>query len=114
MEANETIERTSPKSARTEVSYDVSDESLASAVEAAIHSLKRWEVESSSDGAVRAVRSTRLLKFKDDVNITISGSGEGSSHATFESESRIGKSDLGQNPKNLEELLSAVERELGQ
>lgn len=110
----EDIERTSPKSARVERTYDVSAERLASAVEKAIRSLGRWEVEASpADGDGRAVRSTRLLKFKDDVKIEISGKAE-KSHATFESESRVGKSDLGQNPKNLEELLSAVDRELGE
>ncbi|CAN5678976.1 MAG: DUF1499 domain-containing protein [Actinomycetota bacterium] len=111
MEADKSIERTGPKSARAARSYDVSAERLASAIEKAIRSLRRWEAEASSNGDIRAVRSTRLLKFKDDVTVKISG-GEEASEATFESESRIGKSDLGQNPKNLEELLSAVDREL--
>lgn len=107
----EDIERTGPKSARAERSYDTLAESLQSATRRAIHSLKRWEVEASSNGGVRAVRSTRILKFKDDVAIKISGIGE-ASHATLESASRVGKSDLGQNRRNLRELFAAVEGEL--
>jgi uncharacterized protein (DUF1499 family) len=111
MEFMEDIERTGPKSARAEKSYDVSAESLASAIGKSIHSSKRWEVEASSNGGIRAVRSTRILGFKDDVKISISGSGE-ESHALFESASRVGKSDLGQNRRNLREFLAAVDREL--
>lgn len=112
MKADKNIERTGPKSARATRTYGVSAESLASAVERAIRSLRRWEVEASSGGAVQAVRTTRLFKFKDDVAVKISGSGE-ESHATFESASRVGNSDLGQNPRNLRELFAAVDRELG-
>ncbi len=111
MKADKNIERTGLKSARAARSYDVSAESLASAVEGAIRSLKRWEIEASSNRGIQAVRSTRLFGFKDDVNINISGSGE-ESHATFESASRVGNTDLGQNRRNLRELLAAVEREL--
>lgn len=106
------IEKTGPKSARAERSYEVSPENLASAARRAIHSLRRWEVEASSNGIVQATRTTRILKFKDDVAIKISG-GDGKSHAVFESASRVGKSDLGQNRRNLRELLAAVDRELG-
>ncbi len=105
------IQRTGPISARAARSYETSAKDLASAVERAIQSLKRWRIEASSDGEIQAVRSTRIFKFEDDVNIKISGSE--SSHAVFESASRVGKSDFGQNRRNLTELLTAVDRELG-
>lgn len=111
MKADKNIERTGPISARAERSYDVSAEDLAIAIEEAIHALKRWRIEASSNGAIRAVRTTRLFGFEDDAAINISGTLEGS-HSTFESASRVGKSDLGQNPRNLKELLAAVDREL--
>lgn len=107
----EDIERTGPRSARAARSYETSAENLASAVERAIHALDRWRLEASTDGAIRAVRSTRLFKFEDGVTVEISGGGE-SSHAVFESESRVGHTDLGQNRRNLKELLAAVDRNL--
>ncbi|MBA2694159.1 MAG: DUF1499 domain-containing protein [Rubrobacter sp.] len=106
------IERTGPKSARAEVSYEVPAEKLASAIERAIHTSKRWRLGSSSNGTIKAVRTTRIFKFEDDITIKISGDDE-NAHAVFESASRVGNSDLGQNRRNLRELLPAIERELG-
>lgn len=111
MEADKNIERTGPISARASKSYEVSPEKLAPAIEKAIHTSKRWRLESSSDETIKAVRTTRLFKFEDDVAVEISGSGE-ESRALFESASRVGNTDLGQNRRNLKELLKAVEREL--
>lgn len=110
-ENRQNIEKTSPNSARGEVSYEASSEELALAIERAMRSLKRWRIEASSDGTIKAVRSTRILKFEDDVAVEVSGDG-GLSRAVFESASRVGNYDLGQNRRNLRELLAAVDREL--
>ena len=53
------------------------------------------------------IHSTRLWRFRDDVTVTIEAGTEGSTiNAT--SQSRIGQGDLGQNPRNLRELLQAI------
>lgn len=103
------VKRTGPKSARAAGSYDTSPERLTSVIRGAIDSLPRWKIERESDGLIEAVRSTRLFKFEDDVMVKISGSGE-ESKVVFESASRVGKGDLGQNRRNLRELLEAVDR----
>ena len=58
-------------------------------------------------GRVRLERTTRLWRFVDDVEVTLARVSEGVSlEAT--SRSRVGKGDLGQNPRNLRELLAAL------
>lgn len=79
---------------------------------AAIESLPNWSLEVSDEGNLHAVRTTKLIRFKDDIGVTVTPSGEGSK-LEAESKSRVGKGDLGQNPKNLEELLDALEGEVG-
>lgn len=105
------FERPTPNSARTRRSYASSPEKLESAVEKTVESLPRWTLLSSGDGELHATRRTRFFRFKDDVTVRIAGQPNGS-EATFESASRIGKADFGQNPRNLRELLEAINREL--
>ncbi|TWT96976.1 hypothetical protein Pla108_27530 [Botrimarina colliarenosi] len=50
------------------------------------------------------VRSTSLWKFKDDVWVVIEDRGDGVLRLHGDSRSRLGKGDLGQNPRNLGEL----------
>ncbi|MGB3633440.1 MAG: DUF1499 domain-containing protein [Rubrobacteraceae bacterium] len=105
------FERPTPNSARTRRAYSVSPEELTNIVEKAIENLPRWTVESSADGVVSATRKTGLLRFTDDITVRVVERASGS-EAHFESASRVGKGDLGQNPRNLEELLEAINREL--
>lgn len=86
----------------------------AQLVERAAAELSRWELveeTSGKDGVVTLalVRTTPLLRFRDDITVTISPEGNGSI-ITAESQSRVGRGDLGQNPRNLKELLGAVRR----
>lgn len=90
-----------------------------------------WEVVSrGSDGPIERlhlVHKTRLWRFRDDVQVTIepmeiegeqagveslaaepTGSMATGARVSAESASRIGKGDLGQNPRNLRELMRAV------
>ncbi len=62
---------------------------------------------------MRAVRRTRLFPFADDVSVERSGpdDGAGPVRETFESASRVGRHDLGQNGRNLPELLRGRGRE---
>lgn len=101
-------ERTGENSARAAKSYPVTTDELRKALGRAASKLDRWEMTNDAE----LVRTTKILRFKDDVEIEVSADGEGS-RLTASSASRVGKSDLGQNPKNLEELFAAVDRELG-
>jgi uncharacterized protein (DUF1499 family) len=59
----------------------------------------------------RFVRTTGLLGFKDDITVRVKATAEGT-RITAESQSRVGRGDLGQNPRNLKELLTAIRERL--
>lgn len=105
------MERTGPNSARAVAVYDASADELRAAVLAALRALKRWRVDEEAGAGIAATRSTRIFGFEDGVRIQVSGSGEGS-EAVFESHSKTGHYDFGQNRRNLKELLDAVNRRL--
>lgn len=104
-------ERPTPNSAQTRRAYSATPERLTAAIEEAIESLPRWALQNSADGELHATRQTRLFGFEDDVTVRIVEQASGS-EARFESASRVGKGDLGQNPRNLRELLETIDREL--
>jgi uncharacterized protein (DUF1499 family) len=85
---------------------------LAEGTENAVKSLANWRLESSSrEGSVLTlhfVRTTPLMRFQDDIHVRIEPEAEGRSVLSAVSRSRVGKGDLGQNPRNLRELLVAV------
>ncbi len=95
--------------------YAASPERVAKAVEAALGKLPRWEIVGSGQGRashrVEAVHTTRVFRFKDDVSVRIWKEGE-KTQVSVRSKSRIGKGDLGQNARNIRELLAALDREL--
>lgn len=102
------------RSARTARTYPVSVKALVSAFEEAIRGLPRWELALSCGEEVRAVRRTRAGS-RDDVTVRLAPLESGdhtNTHARFESASRIGGWDLGQNRRNLNELLRAVDESL--
>lgn len=79
-----------------------------------VDALPRWHVESRDDAThtLRATRKTRLWGFTDDVTIRLEETTDGTRvHAR--SQSRIGKGDLGQNRRNLQELFVALQRHFG-
>jgi uncharacterized protein (DUF1499 family) len=83
---------------------------LADVVVAAVQELPRWElIEQSREPNVELhfVRTTGLMRFRDDVRVRIEPVG-GGSRLSAVSRSRVGKGDLGQNPRNLRELLDKV------
>ena len=61
---------------------------------------------------MRAVRKTRLFGFEDDVTARVYPDPVGA-RLELTSASRLGKGDFGQNPRNLEELLRAVDGAAG-
>jgi uncharacterized protein (DUF1499 family) len=81
-------------------------------VEAAVKRLPRWAVErvDAAAGAVGLTRRTRLLRFVDDVTIRLEPVG-GGTRVQARSQSRFGAVDLGQNRRNLIELLGALKEE---
>jgi uncharacterized protein (DUF1499 family) len=85
------------------------------AVEHAAEGLPNWELrEVISDGPVAElhfIRTTPLIRFKDDVIVKISEE-HGETLVEAESKSRVGRGDLGQNPRNLKELMRAVRLQL--
>jgi uncharacterized protein (DUF1499 family) len=52
------------------------------------------------------------MRFKDDIWVTLApGETEGTTIVQVRSQSRLGRGDLGQNPRNIKELLSRLEQE---
>jgi uncharacterized protein (DUF1499 family) len=96
---------------RTVVSPQAPPELATQVVERA-RSLRGWELaEESADEtaiALHFVRTTGLMKFRDDIRVHIQPAADGGSRLSAESRSRVGKGDLGQNPRNLRELLDKV------
>ena len=89
--------------------YPLSPVQTAHAVVDAIESLPRWEVVAGKDGVIWATRRTRLFRFVDDIYLLLLPAHD--STAIFaRSASRVGKSDLGQNRRNLGELWEAMEK----
>jgi len=72
-----------------------------------------WSIESTTQESertvIRATRTTGIMKFVDDITIYVNGpETNGKTTITATSQSRVGKGDLGQNPRNLRQLMSAI------
>lgn len=107
------LERTGPNSARAAKTYPLPPATVLSAAERAIARLPRWRVKSRGADSLKAVRTTRIFRLEDDVYVRVEPAESGGAHLTLTSASRVGRNDLGQNPRNLKELLAALEAEFG-
>ncbi len=91
---------------RTEATKHVTD---------AILQLKNWSIESiTTEGKrtiVHATRTTNLFKFTDDIRVYLNDVDDGV-QITATSQSRVGKGDLGQNPRNIAELMKHVREQV--
>jgi uncharacterized protein (DUF1499 family) len=71
----------------------------------------RWSVESHAEieGGIEIhlTRTTLVMRFIDDIHVRLAAAGDGT-RVDAESQSRVGKGDLGQNPRNLRELVSGL------
>lgn len=105
------IQRTAMNSARATRVYAATPDELQQPIERAIGKLRRWTPEFSGERGFKVIRKSALFHFEDDVTVRIQEHQYGS-EATFESASRVGKYDFGQNPRNLRKLLAAVDKEL--
>ncbi len=72
----------------------------------------RWSVESSDatddEATIHLTRTTRIFRWVDDIRIQLRGVDRGTK-IDAESRSRVGKGDLGQNPRNLRQLVTAIQ-----
>jgi hypothetical protein len=72
----------------------------------------RWELvsRSVSDSGIRLnlTRRTPVFRFVDDIRVDLSHV-DGGTLVSAESRSRLGRGDLGQNPRNLRELLVGLQ-----
>jgi len=93
--------------------FDASQEELIRAVETASRRLG-WEPGpvDRAQGTLRAVVTTALWRFKDDVEIRVLPAAEGGPMLQVRSASRVGKGDLGANSRHIQDLLKAVQDEL--
>ncbi len=98
-------------SASTARTYPVDVEELRFAIREVVEELPRWALARSSEDRIQAVCKSRVFGFEDDVTVRLARQTFGV-RAAFESASRIGAWDLGQNRRNLETLITAVDRKL--
>ncbi|OGT16146.1 MAG: hypothetical protein A3J49_02855 [Gallionellales bacterium RIFCSPHIGHO2_02_FULL_57_16] len=72
-----------------------------------------WEVTAwdRDQGEIRAVATTRVFRFKDDVTITIGREGEGVV-VNVRSRSRIGKGDLGTNARRIRQFQAELTKRI--
>lgn len=85
---------------------------LADLIEQTAGLLPGWQVtrREELEGVliIKMVRTTRLMRFKDDIQVRIEPLPSGECRILAQSQSRVGKADFGQNPRNLAELLDKV------
>jgi uncharacterized protein (DUF1499 family) len=72
-----------------------------------------WDVTANDRdrGEIQAVATTSLLRFKDDVTITVAHDGDGTL-VNVRSHSRIGKGDLGANARRIRRFQTDLARRL--
>lgn len=76
--------------------------------------IRGWKVESvdSKTSVIQTTRRTRLMGYIDDIVLRIEATSTGIRiHAR--SESRVGKGDLGQNRRNIQELFRTLRKQMG-
>jgi uncharacterized protein (DUF1499 family) len=101
--------------ASTVRTYPVTAQDLARATQEAVRNLPGWKVKHATDTEIRAVRRTRLFGFVEDITVRLAQGQSGASTNTrisFISASRAGLWDFGQNRRNLDELLAAMDQQL--
>ena len=72
-----------------------------------------WDVtdEDRATGLIQAIATTRLMRFKDDVTVTVTRAGD-RVQVSVRSHSRIGKGDLGANARRIRLFQTALAKRL--
>jgi uncharacterized protein (DUF1499 family) len=95
--------------------YRASEEAVTKAVKFVVERLPRWRYVGSGSGVggseVRAVRTTLLLRFQDDVTVRVKRQGD-LTRVSVRSKSRAGRGDFGQNARNIRELLAELDKQM--
>ena len=91
----------------TPISYNSSQEEAVEKMIQIINSLKGTTITVKDINYIHAIFSTKLLRFKDDVEFYFDDS---SKLIHFKSASRIGSSDLGTNRKRMEKIKNHYSR----
>jgi uncharacterized protein (DUF1499 family) len=94
-------------------SYQAGKTRVFDAAQRAVGLLPRWTPVSAHPerGELRAEARTRLLRFTDDVVIRVAEE-NGRTVVNVRSASRIGKSDFGQNARNVRAFFSELDRQM--
>ena len=76
--------------------------------------IRGWSVVQADDesGVIVAESSTLLWRFIDDVRISIGLDSNGQTRVDLQSASRVGKGDLGRNPRTIGKFLTRLDRAL--
>ena len=92
--------------------FDQPHERVFAAALAAARTME-WEVtaQSKEQGEIRAVATTPVFRFKDDVTLSVSRDASGTK-VDMRSHSRIGKGDLGANARRIREFQAELARQL--
>lgn len=93
--------------------YRVSREEIQEAIEKTFLYLSRWHIVKTEPavGVYRAVVTTPLWRFKDDVAI-LATENEGEMEVYLHSSSRIGRGDLGANRRHIVKFYEVLEKQL--
>ncbi len=91
--------------------YSDAPATVADRVNEWVRTQSRWTVESTSESGgtivMHLIRRTPLFRFTDDIRVRLEAHDAGT-QLSAESQSRVGKGDLGQNPRNLKELIAGL------
>lgn len=83
-------------------------DSVLSALKRAALTVPRWHAQGEAGPVLWLTRRTRIFRFVDDITALAVAEGSGT-RLLLRSASRVGKSDLGQNARNLQELRRALD-----
>lgn len=100
----------SPDPTLRSLKLSASAEEIKAAISQFIEQSSLWDFHpapKNDQAAVALVRTTRLFRFADDIEVFLQPTDQGT-QVDVHSQSRVGKGDLGQNPRNIRELLSAI------
>lgn len=88
------------------------EEVWRAALELADGGLPRWRVVASDDeeGTIHAESKTLVFRFVDDVHVRVGLDENGQTRVDLRSASRVGKGDLGRNPRTIGRFLDGLDR----